>query len=167
MTTAHYIKNRHVDESILYLTGRSFRISLGLQQVPEKGDTFPFPLFLLPGRCGACAPELFCSSSPVPGLLLPVLFCFFFLPVSRVNIVPCKSLPGLLVCRGCLLHTIGGFQLSSREQAGENTSLLLGQGVGAGRQREASLRLSCVFLLGGCECIRVDLFPIVFPYTTC
>lgn len=80
MTTAHYIKKHHVDESLPYLTGTfPFRTSPGLQQVPEVGDTLLFLLFLLPGRCGAWAPELFCSSSPVPGSLLQFCFvCLFF-----------------------------------------------------------------------------------------
>lgn len=113
-TTTHHTRKHPLGDSLSYVTRTcSFRISPELQQVPEKEDKFLFLLFPLPGQCGVCAPEKFCNSSPVPGSLLPfssflfyfTLFCLFVCfspPVPGVNIVSCKSVPDLLVRRGCL-----------------------------------------------------------------
>lgn len=149
--------------SLPYLTGTfSFRISPGLQQARrKKTHSFLFLLFPLPGWCGT-SPELFCSSSQVPGSLLLSSLSFLGLTLFPVSL-----------CQACWCvdaacsTTTGGFLLSSREQAGKSTSFLRGKGTGAGWQREAALRLPCVFLPGGCERICVDLFHTVSLCTPC
>lgn len=129
---------------------------------PEEEDTFfPVPPLPLPGWCGT-SPELFCSSSQVPGSLLLSSLSFLGLTLFPVSL-----------CQACWCvdaacsTTTGGFLLSSREQAGKSTSFLRGKGTGAGWQREAALRLPCVFLPGGCERICVDLFHTVSLCTPC